>query len=154
MRTSRREQVQTGEWLSVQQFLPERQVQHGELKRQGTADRGQQHRVGQAAGPRAGTERHGELGGAQREERSARAGRWRGPERDAQGDGGDDQPDPDDPPPEPGAEHALGWRPWRPAHHARVGWLAAAGHAGQAVGEQVDPHDLGRQQRQGRARPA
>jgi hypothetical protein len=38
-----------------------------------------------------------------------------------------------------------------PTRASRVGWLAAQRHPGQAVGEQVDPQDLSRQQHQGQA---
>jgi hypothetical protein len=37
----------------------------------------------------------------------------------------------------------------RAAHDARAGWLAAESHADQAMSEQVEAEDLGRQQREG-----
>ena len=70
---------------------------------------------------------------------------------DAEGDGGDDDADAQDALPQAGAEDALGGRAGRAAHDVRVDGFAAQRHAGQAVGEQVDPQDLGGQQRQRQA---
>ena len=65
-----------------------------------------------------------------------------------------DDADAQDALPQSGAEDAFGGWPWRPSHDRRVGGLAAQRDAGQAVGEQVDPQDLGGQQRQRQAEEA
>jgi hypothetical protein len=147
------QQVGEVEGLGVEEVVEQRKVDSGELESQRGGDGGKQGGVGQGAGadPGAGGDR--ELGRAEREEGHALPGPAGGvaPHSHAEGHRGDDRADSGDALPQPGPEHAFGGRAGRAAHRARLRRFAAQGDAGQAVGEQVHPQDLGGQQGQGEA---
>ncbi len=147
------QQVSDRQRLGVEQVAQERYVQAGELKGERPCYRDEQGRVGQRAGTGPRPCCHRELRHAEREERHALpgpAGRV-GPHGHAESHRRDHHADPDDALPEAAAEHTFRWRPGRAVHSGWVGWLAAKGDARQAMGEQVDPEDLSRQQGEGKA---
>jgi len=137
----------------VEQVAQEGQVQPGELEGQGGGYGGGQARLARVPGRTLESAATASWVVLRAREGHALPGAAGGlvPDGHAEGHGGDDHADPGDPLPEPGPENASaggrGGRRMMPG----VGRLAAQRHPGRAVGEQVDPQDLSRLQRQGQA---